>query len=84
MFPNVHKVLSLLLLVSATSSSVERANSSLKYIKNKLRSTTGQDRFNALILMFVHKDIAIDVDAVVQMYATQHPRKMLLINPLSA
>jgi len=79
MFPNVNKILKLLLLVSTTAS----ANSSLRYVKNKMRSTMGQDRFNALMLLFVHKDIKVDFDTVIQRYATRHPRKMLLMNPLS-
>ena len=83
MYPNIHKILSLMALVAVTSSSVERANSSMKFIKNKLRSTMSEDRFNALVLMYIHKDIYIDVDQIIDMFARKHPRKMLLINPLS-
>ena len=43
----------------------------------------GEDRFNALILLYVHKDIEIDISKVVEMYARQYPRRMLLFNPLS-
>ena len=77
------KILHLLLLTSVTSSTVERANSSLRFIKNSFRSTMGEDRFNALILLYVHKDIEIDISKVVEMYARQYPRRMLLFNPLS-
>jgi len=69
-------------LTSVKSSSVERANSSLKYIKNPLRSTMGEDRFNALLLMYVHKDIQIDINKIVDKFAGKHPRKMMLTNPL--
>ena len=55
MYPNITKILHLMLLTSVTSSSVERANSSLKYIKNPLRSTMGEDRFKALLLMYVQR-----------------------------
>jgi hypothetical protein len=82
MYPNITKIRYLLLLTSVTSSSVERANSSLKYIKNPLRSTMGEDRFNAL-LFNVHKDIQIDINKIVDKFAGKHSRKMMLINPLS-
>ena len=82
-FPNITKILFILLLSSVTSSGVERANSTLRFIKNNMRSTMGEDRFNALILLYVHKDIPLPIDAVIDMYAGQYPRRMLFINPLS-
>jgi hypothetical protein len=33
----------------------------IRFIKNSFRSTMGEDRFNALILLYVHKDIEIDI-----------------------
>ena len=82
-FPNITKILFILLLSSVTSSGIERANSTLRFIKNNMRSTMGEDRFNALILLYVHKDIPLPIDAVIDMYAGQYPRRMLFINPLS-
>ena len=43
----------------------------------------GEDRFNALLLMYVHKDIQIDINKIVEKFAGKHPRKTMLINPLS-
>ena len=60
MYPNITKIIHLLLLTSVTASGVERANSSLKFIKNASRSTMGEDRFNALILMYEHYDLELD------------------------
>jgi hypothetical protein len=34
----------------------------------------GEDRFNALLLLYVHKDIEIDISKVVEMYARQYPK----------
>ena len=82
MFPNITKILNLLLLTSVTSSSTERANSSLKLIKNVMRSTMGEDRLNALLLLYVHKDIKLDYDKIIDDYARQNPRKMVLMNPV--
>ena len=47
-FPNIKKVMSILLTTSATSVSEERANSAFRFIKTDYRSTISEDRFNAL------------------------------------
>ena len=72
MYLNITTILHLLLLTSVTSSTVDRANASLRFIKNAFRSTMGEDRFNALILLYVHKDIDIYTSKVVEMYASQY------------
>lgn len=81
MFPNITKVIHLLLLTSVTSSSVERANSYLRFIKSYLRSTMGGERFNALMLLFIHKDIKVDVSKIIDIFISRNPRRMLLENP---
>ena len=83
MFPNISKILNLLLLTSVTSSGVERSNSSLKFIKNTRRSSMGEDRLNALLLLYVHKDIVINYDSIIDTFARRNPRKMLLLDPMA-
>ena len=86
MYPNITKIIHLLLLTSVSASGVERAksaNSSLKFIKNASRSTMGEDRFNALILMYEHYDLELDIESIIDKYAKRHTRKMLLLNPLA-
>jgi hypothetical protein len=83
MFPTITKILNLLLLTSVLkSNSTERANSSLKLIKNVMRSTMGEDRLNALLLLYVHRDIKLDYDKIIDDYARRNPRKMVLMNPV--
>ena len=81
MFPNVTTILKLLLLTPVTSSGVERANSSLRRIKDCFRSTMGEDRFNSLILLYVHKDIELNIDKIIDNFARKHQRRMLFLNP---
>lgn len=81
-FPNVTNILRIILLQPATSASVERANSALKRVKTELRSTMCQDRFNALILMHVHRDIKLDINKIIDIFASKHPRRMMLVNPM--
>ena len=81
MFPNIVKIIHIM-LTSVTSAGVEIANSALKFVKNAFRSTMGEDRFNALVLMYVHKDIELDLDKIIDIFARRHPRRMILFNPL--
>ena len=66
-----------------TSSTNERANSSLQFIINVMRSTMLAERLNSLLLLYVHKDIRLDYDDIVNDYARKNPRKMVLLNPLA-
>ena len=61
---------------------MERGNSALKYVKTELRNTMGQERLNALMLLYIHKDIYIDYNAVIDIFATKYPPKMLFVNLL--
>ena len=44
----------------------------------------GQQRLNDLILLFVHKDIPLDVEVVIDRFAGMKPRRMALTNALTA
>src|SRR5678816_2966934 len=46
MYPNITTIIHILLLTSVTACSVERANSSLRFVKSCFRSTMNEDRFN--------------------------------------
>ena len=83
MYPNIIKIINLLLLTLVTARTVERANLSLRFIKHSYSGSMGEDRFNALVLMFVLKDIKLNINKIVNVYAQRHPRRMCFINPLS-
>ena len=76
-FPNVTRVLRILLTTAAISASVERDE------KTDFRSMVGEERLNVLLLACIHRDIFFDYDEIIDMYTSKYPRKMLLINPLS-
>ena len=82
MFSNVTKVMSILLTTSATNALVERPNFALHFIKTDYRNTMSEDHFNALVLLYVHWDIKLDYNRIIQIYANKYPRRLLLINPL--
>ena len=82
LYPNTHTILRLLLITPVTSATVERSNSSLRFVKNVYRSTMGEERLNALLLLFVHKDIPLEYGAIVDDYARSDQRRMSFINPM--
>ncbi len=82
LYPNIYVCLYRLLVIPVTSSSAERSHSALKDLKTKKRANTGEDRLNALMLLYVHKDMPLDYDDIVDRFARKYPRRMLFINPL--
>ena len=48
------------MIAPVTSATVERSNSSLRLIKSGFRNSMREDHLNALLLLFIHKDIALD------------------------
>ena len=44
----------------------------------------GNERLAWLTLLYVHRDIAVNVDAVIDEFARKHPRRMQLTNILAA
>ena len=81
-FPNICTILKLLAITALTTATVKRGNSALKYVKINLRNSMGQERLNALMLLYINKDIALNYDAVIDIFARKNPRKMLFLNPL--
>lgn len=68
-FPNLFHILKAVFTYPVTIADVELAHSELDYVKNCQISTMGQDRFNALALLYIHKSVRIDVDDVICRYA---------------
>ena len=54
-FPSIYAVRHILLLLPVTSAEVEGAHSGLMLIKTNLHNTVGEDRLNALLLLYYHK-----------------------------
>ena len=61
----------------------KKANATLQYLRTDFQSMMDEERLNALPLVYIHRDIFLDYDKIINIYASKYPRKMLLINPLS-
>ena len=81
MFPNLMRTFEILLMTPATSASVERSSSTLRYIKNIYRNSISESCLNALILMYVYRYIKLDYDKIIYFFATNHLRRMLIKLP---
>ena len=67
--------------MSVTQVACERSFSTLKYVKNRLRSTLTQDHLSAFMLMSIEKDVLTEVeyDLVIEKFpkTSSLMRKML-------
>jgi len=53
---------------------VEHSNSSLRFVKTVYRSNMGQERLNALLLLFIHRDIELNYEKVADIFARRNNR----------
>ncbi|XP_068727873.1 52 kDa repressor of the inhibitor of the protein kinase-like isoform X2 [Montipora capricornis] len=81
-FPNIHCLLHIACTIPVTSADNELANSTLKLVKGYLRTTMTTERLSGSELMNIHHKKPVDYDAVVQEFAEQQPRRMLLADPI--
>ena len=82
-FPLIYGCLKILGSVPVTTCECERSVSVLRLLKTYLRSTMGQDRFSSLALLYVRRDFEVDLDKVVDTFATRHARRMQLVDIFS-
>jgi len=79
-YPNLYKLLQVALSIPISSATCERSFSSMRRIKNWLRSSMAQDRFTFLSILNIERDITnkVNVDDIVNKFA-EKDRKIMLI-----
>ena len=65
-------------LVSQQQQKEAKKKERKKELKSYLRSTMGQERLSSLALTFIHRNVQVDVDAVVKEFARKQPRRIIL------
>ena len=80
--PNINILLQIMCTLPVTSCSSERSFSALKQIKTSLRSSMGNERLTALTLLYIHRDVEIDIEEVIVEFGRRYPRRMKLANIL--
>ena len=76
-FPAIKKLLSVLATLPVSSATAERSFSALRLIKSDLRTTITQSRLNGLCLMYMHNDISVNTDVIVQKFAGTSRKSLL-------
>ena len=82
-YVNIYTILQILITIPISSASCERSISTLRNLKTYLRSTMVQDRLNGLALMHAHREMELDLEQVIDLFATLHPRRMRMENILN-
>ncbi|KAK5869183.1 hypothetical protein PBY51_010133 [Eleginops maclovinus] len=77
LYSNLSIALRLLLTLPVSVASGERSFSSLKRIKNYMRSTMSQERLSGLALMSIESDVrrSLDLEGIVSAFAEAKGRK---------
>ncbi|XP_071841190.1 52 kDa repressor of the inhibitor of the protein kinase-like [Apostichopus japonicus] len=74
LFPNLVVLLQIASVIPVTSCKAERSFSAVRRHKTVLRSTMGEERLTALVLMNTYYNTPIDTDEVVRKFIEKHPR----------
>ncbi|XP_052811754.1 52 kDa repressor of the inhibitor of the protein kinase-like [Mya arenaria] len=78
-YPGIHRVLSILCVMPATSASCERSFSSMRRIKAYLRSTMTGERLSNLGILHIHREADVDIDTIINKFASAKCRNMEFI-----
>ena len=71
-YPNLEVLLRIFATLPVTTAPSERCFSTLKYIKNNLRSTMKEIRLNGLATLFINRDISLDYDSVINEFGRKN------------
>ena len=73
-FPTITRLRHIFATLPVTTATSERSFSALKRLKTYLRSTMKEERLNALAMLYVHRDIPLDGEAVIDRFAVGNRR----------
>ena len=73
-YPSLEVLFHILATLPVTTATNERSFSALKYLKTYLRSTMKEIRLNGLALLYVHRDISLDLDQVIDEFSRKNQK----------
>ena len=82
-FPNILTAFKVFATIPVTTCTSERSISTLRLLKTYLRNTMTESRLLGLALLNVHREINLDIDAVINRFGMIHPRRMMLADILN-
>lgn len=78
-YPTIHFLLNVLVTLPVSIACAERSFSILRLIKSWLRTTMSEDRLNGLALLYMHRDVELNIDTIIDIYATTRKHRLELI-----
>lgn len=66
LYPNIHILLKLLLVLPISTATAERTFSSLRILKTWMRSTMADERLSGLALMYIHRNIPLNNKDIIE------------------
>ena len=72
--PSLSILVHILFCLPATTCTSERSFSALKYLKGYLRATMKEKRLNGIAALYIHKDIELNVDRVIDEFGRKNRR----------
>ena len=81
-FPNIFRLIKIGCTLPITSCTCERSFSTLRRLRNWLRSSMTCRRLSSLALMNIHYAHPVNYDTAVEIFLKMHPRRIELSNLL--
>ena len=78
-FPNIFCLLRILVVLPVTTAELERVFSKVEKTLTSLRSTMGEERLEALVLLEVHRDRTPSITTLIDAFALGGTRKLNFI-----
>ena len=78
-YPTIHALLTIASILPVSTATVERSFSSLRLLKTYLRNRTSGERLNGLTMMYIYGDEEIDIDRIIERFASAKKRRLLLL-----
>jgi histone deacetylase complex regulatory component SIN3 len=79
LYSYIYAILSIRVTMPSSSATAERSLSAMTRIQNYIRSTMGDDRLSSLAPLHIYREIEIDVERVIELFASLKNRKLALL-----
>lgn len=79
LYPNIYVCLAVLVTMPVATATAERSFSVMRRVKTYLRSTMTTERLSSLALMHAYKDVTIDVQQVINVFADRKQRRLAFL-----
>jgi len=77
-YPNINTLLQILCSLPVSVATAERSFSTLRIVKDWMRSTMTENRLNGLALMYAHREIvkSFNLDKIIDRFAKKQKRRL--------